>query len=133
MRQRLLELAGEQEQVGQLQARPGMGGVELDHALEIVEGALRIALGQQDLGQLEAGRDEVLVDLERVAEFQRRLLGRALLDELEAALEVLGDALLGAVAGGERQESADKDGETAGAADHGHLAKRIVRVLADQR
>ena len=145
MGQRLVELAGEKHELGELDARRGVGGVDLDDLLEIVEGGLGIALGQQDLGVFEAGGDEVLVDLQRVAELERRLRGLALLDQIEPALEMLGHALFGAVAAGEpehggeqngrEQSVGEPDGEAAGAADHSTLdaGKGSTRVVAEQR
>ena len=123
---RLVERAAEQHRLGELDARPDMRGLDLDHALQVADGAAQVPLGLERLGDAVERGHVQLVGAQRVAEFQDRLFRLALLGELDAALIVLGGALLGAVAGGRQQQGREQqDGvEKAAASDHRHIPSR---------
>ena len=120
----LVEAIDEHHDLGKLDPGADMAGLELDDLVEMGDHALEVLLALVQLGHFEMRRDKAVVELQRIAELEPGLGVFALGDQLQPAFLMLGDALLGAVAGreddraGKDQEARPGQGITKISADH---------------
>ena len=97
----LVDVVGEHVEACELEPCGGMARVEFGDAPIAREGRLEVAAPLEDAGGREERGHVIAVERERVRELENRLVRRAFGEQFLAALVVLGDPFLDAVAGGE--------------------------------